>query len=318
MNQWPQMNLSLHRNIKTEQMKKNILMLACLATVLVACQKDDNLPSESTKIDALKETTNNTEVSKTAFVKKVLVEEFVGTSYGDAPEFISMLDYVIGLNPGKIIKALHHNNDILESAQTDALVAMMSPNGYMAYPTSLIDRASVNGFRFVGSSNSKSVINQQLNKPAGCGISISSTIRGNNKVYVDVDETFIAAPNTNCNVTVYLVEDKVVPSGSNNLQANNFNNNPKSKFYNKGNPMLVYSHENVVRKCLTPAMGLPIKPGAITSGGSDHQSFLFELSSNINPANCYIIAFVSNYTNGTSAEVMNAQQAKLGTDATMN
>lgn len=298
-------------------MKKNILILACLITVMVSCQKDDFTADSKQNVSSTEKTAGSNNVEKTSFVKKVLVEEFVGITYGDAPEFTRVMKNCIASNPNKIIVASHHNNDFMESCQTDALVNALSGSGVISYPSSLVDRANHNGCRFTGCSSATNVISQQLIQSAICGISISSTINSN-KAIVDVAEAFAAPANGTCNLTVYMVEDKINPLGFSNRQANNFNNDSKSIFFHLGNPMAEYAHLNVVRACITPSMGLPLSSAVSAGGGMGHHTFTIEMPSYINKDNCYFIAFISKSNNGVSTDVLNAQMAKLGSSVTMN
>ena len=298
------------------KMKKNILILTCFAALAISCQKEDD-SLNSTTSNRVNENANLDEntAARAGYTKRVLVEEFVGTNYGDVPEVSRILHNIVATNPTRIIVASHHNSDVLESPQTDLLVNALTTYGTTAYPSSLINRNTVNGFRFVGSSNYQTAISQELNQTANCGIAISSTV-SKNTVTIDVYEGFNATVQGTCNISVYLVEDNIALSSPINYQANNFNNNAKSPFYHKGNPMNEYMHQHVVRACVSPSMGTQIKQAALVSGGSDHQTYTYLLPENINTNNCYIVAFISKSNNGIADQVLNAQIAKLGTTGT--
>ncbi len=297
-------------------MKKNILVLSCLAAFAISCQKDEySVNSNNSGVTSENLAPVENTAAHAGYTKRVLVEEFVGTSYGDVPEVTRILNHIVASNPARIIVASHHNNDILESPQTDLLVNALTSNGNTAYPSSLVDRSTMNGFRFIGGSNYQSAISQQLNQSTSCGVSISSTINSKTAT-IDVYEGFTAKINATCFINVYVVEDNIALSNPSNYQANNFNNNNKSPFYHKGNPMSEYVHQHVVRTCITPSMGMQIKQGALISGGSDHQTFSYQLPENINKNNCSIIAFVSQSVNGMPDQVLNVQMTKLGTSGT--
>src|SRR5258707_1322080 len=121
-------------------MKKNILVLACLAAVITSCQKEDQTVLSTNETSGTINEINNAPAAKVAYAKKVLVESFVGTSYGDAPEVTRMLSNFCKREPTRIILAAHHNNDFLESMQTDPLAAGLANNGATTYPSAMIDR----------------------------------------------------------------------------------------------------------------------------------------------------------------------------------
>ena len=297
-------------------MKKNILVLSCLAAFAISCQKDEySVNSNNSGVTSENLAPVENTAAHAGYTKRVLVEEFVGTSYGDVPEVTRILNHIVAGNPTRVFVASHHNNDILESPQTDLLVSALTNSGSAAYPSSLIDRNSVNGFRFVGASNYQTTIAQQLNQTTSCGIAISS-ILNNKTASIDIFEGFSSSITGDCFINVYFVEDNIALSSPANYQANNFNNNIKSPFYHKGNPMSEYVHQHVVRSCITPSMGMKIKKGALISGGNDQQTFTYQLPENVNKNNCYIIAFVTQYINGMPGQVLNVQMAKLGTSGT--
>ena len=296
-------------------MKKNILILACLSVILVSCQKDDlttPLSSVVKEIPGKESNILNEPANRASYTKKILIEEFVGTTYGDVPEVCRIISSLGRNYANNTIIAAHHHNDILESPQTSLLVNSLTSSGLLAYPTTMFDRTQYNGNRFIGSFNYQSVINQQLNQSAKCGIALSSTLN-NNVVTVDMRESFGSSLNSMCTITAYLIENDVMLNGPSNYQANNSNNNPKSAFFHTGNPMSEYKHQNVVRKCITNCMGTPIKQGSIKPGGMDQQTVSFQMPVEYNPNNCYIVAFISKNNGSVSDQVMNAQIAKLGT-----
>ena len=296
-------------------MKNNILILACLSVVLVSCQKDEvTTPSDSVLKTMPGEELNATaeSASRLLYTKRVLIEEFVGTSYGDAPEVGRMINSFERNYPMNTIIAAHHHNDIMEASQTTQMVNNLTPNGVLAYPATMFNRNPYNGCRFVGSSYFQAAFNQELSQSATCGIAINSTIN-KGVVTLDLRESFGATINSMCTITAYLVENNVLMNSPAYYQSNNFNNNSKSVFYHKGNPMNEYLHQNVVRKFITPCMGISISQGCLKPGGTDQQTLSFQMPAEYNSNNCYIIAFISKFNGSVSDQVMNAQIAKLGT-----
>ena len=104
----------------------------------------------------------------------------------------------------------------------------------------------------------------------------------------------------------------VTGTGSGYDQSNYYNNISTSPFYQKGNPMVGYNHNTVLRNVLTPAIGTPIATTYINTGGAFSKSFSIDVTG-YDKSQLNVVAFI-NKSGSTSLlhEVMNAQRVKAG------
>ena len=292
-------------------MKKNLPLIAAIVIAFAACKKEDSFsPTTGSSESVQKLISVNSSLSMpTSFTKKVMVEEFVGTGYGDSPEIIRLLNAVSPSVKQRIVYVAHHNNDILESQATDPLVTSLSTFGSAGYPSATFDRSPVNGHRMIGCTFFNAALSQELNKPASCGMTMQSEMQ-NRKVIVDINTGFSTGMNGNYKIFVYVTEDRItgLPAYA---QSNNFNNTLKSPFYHAGNPMTEFTHNSVMRFCATSnGISLPVSKVA---GSIDHEQVMFDLPSSCNVANCSIVAFVCRMnSSGGPEEILNVQSAKIG------
>ena len=103
-------------------------------------------------------------------------------------------------------------------------------------------------------------------------------------------------------VIIYLVEDGLVYN-----QVNYMNNDSSSPWYQTGNPIVGFEHNNVLRKAFTDIFGDAIPNG--NAGGEYTQTFTLEMpSSVVNENELQIIAFVVDENDNA----INAMRVDLG------
>ncbi|NJO25162.1 MAG: Omp28-related outer membrane protein [Bacteroidia bacterium] len=128
-------------------------------------------------------------------------------------------------------------------------------------------------------------ISTEINKKSKCGIAILTSVNGNT-VNVTVKISFDISTGIPLNLVVALMEDKLVSP-----QANQYNNNPGSPFYNTGNPIQNYEHNNVLRKAATDIFGDHIPAGEQWKNNVYEKSYTIDAGPyTLN--NCKIAAFV--------------------------
>lgn len=296
-------------------MKKSILLMAGLAVALASCQKDESIsqgPSSSGETSATSRSGMPAQTVPATFIRKVLAEEFVGTTYGDAPMSNSTLSGICSSNNDKVYVASFHNNDALEIGQCDYLKAAL-PGGTIAnYPSSCINRTDLAGSRFVTYSDYNNMCNLNLQTTADCGMTISSSINGE-AASITVTSGFTSNMIGNYTMNVYVVENNVLDKSGNLSQANNFTTNKFTPFYQMGNPIAGYTHDNVVRRMVTPIMGKAMNTSSMVAGATMKQSFMIDIGSEWDLSNCYVIAFITKLNGqGCADNICNVQKAQLG------
>jgi hypothetical protein len=299
------------------QMKQSILLMAGLVVALTSCQKDESISqgSATNETAALGKSSPNMirTVLPATFTRKVLAEEFVGNTYGDVPMSNETLANISANSNGTVCVASFHNSDMLETGSTDPLMTALPGSASATYPSACINRNDLAGSRFVTFTNYQNMINASAMNPADCGVAIASTCTGS-KAVIKAYAGFNATMTGDYTMNVYMVEDNVTDKIGTLAQANYYDADKLTSFYQLGNPIYGYTHNNVVRKVVTPTMGSTISSSALVPGGLSTHTYIVDMPSGVDPANCHIIAFVTKLnSNNVADNVCNVQKAKLGT-----
>jgi len=289
-------------------MNKKLMYVLLAMFVISACKKssDENpQPDQPDNTD-----TNNTSTTvPTSFTQKVLLEEFTGAWCSTCPDADYKRDLVINNYPGKVIAVAIHETDGMEIP----LIWTLDGTFHTNIPSGMINRTSSNGNVILNQTQWMSNATVALGKKAKCGLKIKSSVSGTT-ASIEIHTGFKETLSGTYNLTVYLVQNKVTGSGSDYNQANAYNTNSGSPFYNLGNPIINYKHNYVVRKVLTANTGDAIEASKMVAGGDYIKTFSTNISA-YDQSELYVVAFVNKI--GTSAithEIMNVQQAKMGTE----
>ncbi len=288
-------------------MKKNLFLLFALAIAFASCTKE-----ESNVAPANNESAQKAIVPILQFTKKVLVEEFVGCSYGNAPYSSYTLNSITTNSSNRVCVASMHVNDIMQLGSNMPLISSFTNSSTLSIPCALVDRTGSSGSRVLSWSQYNSRIQQMLNQTAPCGLALNTRMNGN-IVNVDVSTKFNASFAPTCNVSVYMVHETVNSALNYYGQSNAFNSVPGNPFSGKGNPILPYNHQNVLFKVMSNANAGKVNTSTQVMGGIDMQKFTCEISPTQVGSDCYIIAFI---TNSVTREVLNVQKVKLGMSQT--
>jgi hypothetical protein len=291
-------------------MKKSIYVLMLVTLAVTACKKssdDTPAPSTSTPTDTTSNTPGIGTVPST-FTQKVLIEMFTSAAFGTCPDGLTKLDQTVATNPDKIIAACLHDADGMVLPQMFSYTSTFSVS---SFPSGMVNRIPSLGNVILQPSQFTSNTTTALTKVAKCGLAINSTISGTT-ASIEVQAGFKETMNGTYNLTVFLTENEVTGTGSGFDQKNNYNGTSGSPYYNLGNPIVGFKHNNTVRKFLSAtAMGDAIDVSKIVTGGVFKKTFTVDISS-YNSANLYVVAFVNKVgTSATTHEVMNVQKAKI-------
>jgi len=109
------------------------------------------------------------------------------------------------------------------------------------------------------------------------------------------------------NIVVVLVEDSLIYP-----QSNFYDSQPNSLFYNLGDPIQNYRHNNVMRVAATDIFGDVIPANAVKKNTTWEKTYTLN-ASGYQLANCKVVAFVQ-YTQNNVIRwgVLNAQVVKAG------
>ena len=287
-------------------MTNKIIIFALTVLTFSACKKEDDLAIQSTTSQT---DSKSITAPPTTFSQKLLLEIYSTASCATSPDAELKYRNFALQHPDKMYGVCIHNNDAMANAQYSYLNNQLNIG---SYASGSFNRTPYNGAVVLPKTIwSSSIINNCLNKTSKCGLKISSSISGNlltTKIYTGFNQPM----NGNYFLTVYLMEDNVTGTGSGYNQANYYNNNSASPFYQLGNPIVGYSHSCVLRKVITASQGLSIPASSIQVGGTFAKSFSIDIS-NYNKANLYIIAFINKQgSSSITQEILNVQQVKAG------
>lgn len=289
-------------------MNKYFLLLASAALIVTACQKETPETVFNPENDRTSTTTTGVGPVPSTFNKKTIVEHFVSTTNGDVPMSSWALEQIVRANPNRVYCAELHWNDVMTLNQSQRLLTSLGTT-VLTDPAGCVDRKSFGGQVLMGSSQFSNAVTSNLAKPVNCGLAIRSTI-SSRSANIFVHSGFSSNFSNPLNLTVYLLEDRVMSTKSTFAQMNNMNNITGTPFTNLGNPINNYVHSQVVRRVLTSAFGNVLSTTTINAGSSIVSGFTVDIPEKINPNSQWkVIAFI---TDAVTNEILNVQQADLG------
>jgi len=214
-------------------------------------------------------------------INKVLMEDFTGTWCGYCPPVKLAIEQARQVYPENISVVATHQNDQFALPQEGELTSALGPFGL---PESRINRTTewVNPYEL-------NFLDDIVNFQNNLAISIDSQIEGNN---LNVSIRFVSSDAmTNHKLVVYLTENGLIAD-----QANYLNYDDTSYFYEMGNPIEGYVHNDVLVHSFTNILGDNFDD---TQPFDDiTKTFSFDiLNSEIQIDSSYIVAFVVNSDN---------------------
>ena len=293
------------------KMKKFLLPVLFIG-VFAACQKEnetsiiqsDVQPTEA-KIAGITSIT-----LPATYSQKLLMELYSTVSCATCPDSDQKFKNYATAHPDKIYGVNIHTADGMNSTQFMVLDALYT---ITQYSSGSFNRLPYAGTPVIHKTKwaTSNMVNTCLAKTAKCGLKINSAFTGN-VLNTTVTAGFAQSMTGNYSLSVYLMENGVTGTGFGFNQANYYNNIAGSQWYQLGNPIIGYVHNNVLRKVATPGTGTPIASTNIIPGGS-YTSTLNIDCTGYNKANLYVIAFINKVgTSSTTHEIMNVQQVKAG------
>ncbi len=224
------------------------------------------------------------------FTKKVLVEDYTGTWCGYCPRLAYNLDQAEQQNSSVVGVGIHDDNDMFY----ENVNQMESEYGITGFPSGRINRTIV-------WNESVSQILGYLDSNPGLGLGINSSVSGNT-VSVDIKIDYDIESSGN-KLVVYLMEDGLIYP-----QVNYYNNDPNSPWYQTGDPISDFEHNNVLRKSFTNIFGDAIPDGVV--GEEFTTNYSISVPSSVqNTSNLEIVAFVLKNSTGS---VINVQHSPIG------
>lgn len=253
--------------------------------------------------------------------KRILLEEFTTAPCGFCPEGDIIAAKLVRDHPS-IIWFAHH-----AGFGTDSMTVNESKTIAGAFttfaPGACIDRGdhpipvyTMPPYIAVSRQKWDSVCTAHLNDPPVADVRLMHTFHPSARSFTcKVDVRFISAPQPgDIRLNLFIVEDSVVGFGKGYDQTNYFNTTPGHAFYQKGDPIVGYTHHRVLRAVPTGAWGLTgVIPNTPSPGTTYSKTITsIPISGRWNEAALDVIAFVSYYdTDAKKRPVINANSKRL-------
>ena len=233
--------------------------------------------------------------------RKVFIEEYTGTWCGFCPRIVSSIGEVRGQSEDVVVVAIH-GNSIYSGTDPLAVTEGMFLKNYFevpGYPTGIINRDEFWEYETITPHDF--IISQPL---AFAGTEVNTSI-GINSQLIGVDLTVEIKVISETDITskklvVFLLEDGILLD-----QANNYYGTPESPWYQMGNPIVDFEHNDVLRMSITDPLGNVISN--ISALEERSINYTLTIPVDYNSSNLSIVAMVVNEDD----TVINAQFAEI-------
>ena len=172
-------------------------------------------------------------------INKVIVEDYTGTWCGYCPPVAHAIYELKEVYDNIISVGIHNNDELTIDQESD----LRSELGISGFPSARLNR-TISWFDPYQISDVNSLLSEENN----VAISIKSALEN---IYLEVNLRIVSNVElVNHKLVIYLVESNLIYD-----QSNYFNYVEDSYFYNLGNPIENYSHQDVLRKSITNISG---------------------------------------------------------------
>ena len=242
------------------------------------------------------EITTNTEDFRVIIPKrKVVIEDYTGTWCGYCPRVTAAIEVVHEETEDVAIVAIHEtansNPDPMHFPQVQDLKDTF---GVVGFPAARINRTTT-----WDQPHNVDDVTSMAGTETNIAIAINSELTDNNLI-VEVELVYEEGSETGDRLVVYLVESGVI-----HPQTNYFNSDPTSPYFEMGNPIPEFVHNDALRNSLTQILGDDVSGTAALI--SYTRTFSLEIPSNYNSNNLRVVAMLVSSDNTTR----NAQFAEV-------
>jgi|AntDeeMinimDraft_5_1070356.scaffolds.fasta_scaffold00893_9 thiol-disulfide isomerase/thioredoxin len=234
------------------------------------------------------QTASSTNLSYQLAKKKILVEDFTGTWCGYCPRLASAISQAVEQSDRIIPVAMHNDDEFTVQPFQDELENSSNVSGF---PSGRINRTQ----------DWDETPEQLLEYASGASnyfIGLNSTLSGNT-LNIETNILF-GNSSTDEKLVVMIVENNLIEH-----QKNYYNSDPESEWYQMGNPIEDFEHDEVFRKPLTDIFGDQISQTSAMSVYT--QNYSSNLSYCENAENAEIVAFLVD----AEGNVLQAEHAKI-------
>jgi len=222
--------------------------------------------------------------------QKIVVEDYTGTWCGYCPRVTASIEAIHDVTDDIAVVAIHNDDEMSIPIEED----LRNEFDVFGFPAGRINRT----VKWQNPQDPQVVIDI-AGLDTDLAIAIASSVNGNN---LNVKVT-VASENAieNVKLVVYLVEDNILAD-----QVNYYDNDPTSPYYQQGNPIVDFVHNDVLRASLSDVFGNAVSSTAALEDYS--ASFQTTLSADYVVANLKIVAMIVQEDN----TALNGQYAVVG------
>jgi hypothetical protein len=227
--------------------------------------------------------------------KHVLIEEATGTWCGYCVDGAVYLKKILEKH-SKVIGVALHSGDKMQTTNT-AIVCNAMASGY---PSGFVNRTAYGGKVGLSRSLWEQKALEQLNDPTSVEIDLATVYdKANRKLKATVNVNYTEQKSGDFRINLYVVENNVTGTGSGWDQSNYYNDVVGHPMYGKGNKIVGYVHNHVVRKMAGGAWG---SAGIIPNPAKGNYSYTYnvDINSGWKEKDIHIVAYVSEYNSSVS------------------
>ena len=255
----------------------------------------------------------NIETIETPVPRKVLIEEATGTWCGFCPDGALVLKSIIEGN-NKIIGVAAHSgtHDKMQIPETKELCSVLGSG----FPSGMINRTQFEGKTGISRTKWKANAEAMLaNMPTSVSIELKTNYNSTTKeLTADIKTNFTNEKKGDFRINLYIVENNVSGTGKGWDQANYYDNAaqfPGHPLNGKGNPIVGYVHNHVIRKMVGGTWGTDGIIPDVAKGIYTHQ-YKVTLENGWKPDDIHIVATVSEYGDSKfSRKIFNVEETAL-------
>lgn len=229
----------------------------------------------------------------------LMLEDYTGTWCGYCPGVLEAISKVVDETEYVSVVAIHKTSySFADPMHFDQLPILESEFDVQGYPSARLNRKEKwikpwphdQAMVYPGQETDRS-------------IKIDSKIHGEN-LKIDVDVVFENGPDAGDKIVVYLTESGILHD-----QINYYNEDPASPYYEAGNPIPDFEHNNVLRESLTNVLGDAIP--SLEAFEKHRITYEIQLDPEYNKDTLEVVVMLVNSSN----VAQNARTAKVGTTA---
>lgn len=231
--------------------------------------------------------------------RHLMLEDYTGTWCGYCPGVLEAISKVMDETEYVSVVAIHKTSySFADPMHFDQLPILESEFDVQGYPSARLNRTE-KWIRPWPHNQAMVYPGQETDR----SIKIDSKINGSS-LKIDVDVVFENGPDAGDKIVVYLTENGILHD-----QINYYNEDPASPYYEAGNPIPDFEHNNVLRESLTSVLGDAIP--SLEAFEKHRFNYEIQLDPEYNKEALEVVVMLVNSAN----VAQNARTGKVGTTA---